>query len=111
MADIQWNRHINRLCDLRGDPRFDDMLIGCIAAFHAKGRTSDKQGDWLVRQLDMGIDDTFRGRAQSIAKELEAALAEQAGLAAELRRLTLPGLCDIPWLRLRGPDHGIFQMT
>ena len=63
MTTIQWNRHINRLCDLRGDARFDDMLIGCIAAFHAKGRTSEKQGDWLVRQLDMhyGIQVAHQG--------------------------------------------------
>ncbi|KIL97403.1 hypothetical protein CCC_00464 [Paramagnetospirillum magnetotacticum MS-1] len=66
MADIQWNRYINRLCDLRGDARFDDMLIGCIAAFHAKGRSSDKQGDWLVRQLDMhyGIQVAHQGAIQ-----------------------------------------------
>jgi hypothetical protein len=66
MADIQWNRYLNRLCDLRGDARFDDMLIGCIAAFHAKGRTSDKQGDWLVRQLDMhyGIQVAHEGAIQ-----------------------------------------------
>jgi putative peptide zinc metalloprotease protein len=42
----------------------------------------------------VGVDDTFRGRAQSIAKELEAALAEQAGLAAETRRLTLVAPMD-----------------
>ena len=45
MANIQWNRHINKLCEHQGGHRYDDMLIGCIAAFHQKGRSSEKQGD------------------------------------------------------------------
>ena len=42
----------------------------------------------------IGVDDTFRSRAQSIAKELETALAEQAGLSAEIRRLGLTASMD-----------------
>lgn len=66
MAQIQWNRHINKLCEHQGGPRYDDVLIGCIAAFHQKGRSSEKQGDWLVRQLDMhyGIQVAHQGAIQ-----------------------------------------------
>jgi hypothetical protein len=66
MAQIQWNRHINKLCEHQGGPRYDDVLIGCIAAFHKKGRSSEKQGDWLVRQLDMhyGIQVAHQGAIQ-----------------------------------------------
>ena len=53
MTTIQWIRHINRLCDLRGDARFDDIFLDCIAAMHRTGRTSVNQGNWLVTQLDM----------------------------------------------------------
>ncbi|CAA7614692.1 conserved hypothetical protein [Magnetospirillum sp. LM-5] len=66
MANIQWNRHINKLCEHQGGHRYDDMLIGCIAAFHQKGRSSEKQGEWLVRQLDMhyGIQVAHHGAIQ-----------------------------------------------
>ena len=53
MTTIQWIRHINRLCDLRGDARFDDIFLDCISAMHRTGRTSVNQGNWLVTQLDM----------------------------------------------------------
>ena len=63
MTTIQWIRHINRLCDLRGDARFDDIFLDCIAALHRTGRTSVNQGNWLVTQLDMhyGIQLTHIG--------------------------------------------------
>ena len=57
-------------------------------------QTGRRIGVLKYEMSSMGIDDTFRSRAQSIAKELEAALAEQAGLVAELRRLDLTASMD-----------------
>jgi hypothetical protein len=53
MADIQWLRHINKLCEHQGGARYDDMLIGCIGHFDKKRECTPKQGDWLIRQLAM----------------------------------------------------------
>ena len=57
-------------------------------------QTARRIGVLKYELSSMGIDDTFRSRAQSIAKEFEAALAEQAGLTAESRRLTLTASMD-----------------
>ena len=53
MAQIQWNRYLNQLCEHPGGARYDDILINCIANFSKRGKISPDQGNWLVRQIDM----------------------------------------------------------
>lgn len=67
----------------------------------------------------IGFDDTFRARAQSIAEELGAAMAEQTAMTAELQRLTLvapvagtaidlsPELQPGQWISPRDPVLGL----
>jgi hypothetical protein len=53
MAQIQWNRYLNQLCEHPGGARYDDILINCIANFSKRGKISPDQSKWLVRQIDM----------------------------------------------------------
>ena len=59
MAQIQWIRHINRLCEIRDNPRLHDILIGLVVDFHRSGQCSAKRGNWLVGQLDFHFRKTI----------------------------------------------------
>ena len=94
MTTIQWIRHINRLCDLRGDARFDDIFLDCIAAMHRTGRTSVNQGNWLVTQLDMhyGIQLTHIGPIHLTKPQhriVREAVAAAVSVADKTRRAVL----------------------
>lgn len=94
MAQIQWNRYLNQLCEQHGDLRFDDVLIGCIAALHRSGKTSTKQGDWLMRQMDMhlGVQVQHKGAISFTAEQrrpIKQAVAAAATEAKGARRTYL----------------------
>ncbi len=59
MATEQWIRHINRLCEIRNNPRLHNMLIGLVVDFHRLGECSLERGNWLVNQLKFHFRETI----------------------------------------------------